>query len=66
MSSDYGYAYNREIDPSTPTNFTEADRLMQLSTSWYNVYLGGIFLNLTLFVNTIFDLLEYIKSNDHF
>ena len=66
LSSDYGYAYNREMDPLTPTNFAEADRLMQLSTSWYNVYLGGIFLNLTLFINTIFDLVEYIKSNDRF
>lgn len=66
LSSDYGYAYNREMDPLTPTNFTEADRLMQLSTSWYNVYLGGLFLNLTLFINTIFDLVEYIKSNDRF
>jgi hypothetical protein len=64
LSSDYGYAYNREVAISP--NSSEADRLMQLSTSWYNVYLGGIFLNLTLFVNTIFDLLEYIKSNDHF
>lgn len=64
LSSDYGYAYNREFDISP--NSSEADRLMQLSTSWYNVYLGGVFLNLTLFVNTIFDLLEYIKSNDHF
>ena len=55
MQDDYAYAYKREFAISP--NSSEADRLMQLSTSWYNVYLGGVFLNLTLFVNTIFDLL---------
>ncbi len=62
ISSDYGYAFNRELAASG--NTSEADRLMNLSVSWYNVYLGGVFLNLTLFVNTLFDLVGYIKSNN--
>ncbi len=59
ISSDYAYAYDREVNKSP-----ETDRLMRLSNSWYNVYIVGMFLNFTLFVNTIFDLVDYIKSND--
>ncbi len=62
LSSDYGYAYNREV-VNTFSSY-EADRLMQLSTTWYNVYLSSVFINVTLFVNTFFDLLDYIKSNN--
>ncbi len=62
LSSDYGYAYNREV-LNTFTS-SEADRLMQISTTWYNVYLSSVFINITLFVNTFFDLLDYIKSNN--
>lgn len=63
MSSDYGYAYNNEVLLSV--NSSEANRLMQLSTTWYNVYLGSLFINITLFVNTIFDLVDYIKSSNY-
>lgn len=59
ISSDYAYAYDREVFTSP-----ETDRLQQLSNTWYNVYLGAMFINITLFVNTIFDLVDYIKSND--
>ncbi|MCK5672035.1 MAG: hypothetical protein KAH95_01590 [Spirochaetales bacterium] len=59
ISSDYAYAYEREVFPSS-----ETERLQQLSNTWYNVYLGGMFINITLFVNTLFDLVDYIKSND--
>jgi len=62
LSSDYGYAYNREVLNAIPSS--EADRLMQISTTWYNVYLSSVFINITLFVNTFFDLLDYIKSNN--
>ncbi len=63
MSSDYGYAYNNEIldDPYS----SESNRLMQLSTTWYNVYLGSLFVNISLFINTIFDLVDYIKSTNN-
>ncbi len=62
LSSDYGYAYNREVLASPGSS--ESERLMQLSTSWYNVYIGGMFINITLFINAVFDLVEYIKSNE--
>ena len=63
MSSDYGYAYNREslISP----NSSETDRLMSLSTTWYNVYLSSLYINIILFVNTVFDLVDYIKSSNY-
>jgi len=61
FSSDYGYAYNREV-LNTGTS-PESYRLMQLSTSWYNVYLSSVFINVTLFINTIIDLFDYIRSN---
>jgi len=62
MSSDYGYAYNNEvlIYPGS----SETDRLMELSTTWYNIYIGSLFINISLFVNTIFDLVDYIQSNN--
>jgi len=63
MSSDYGYAYNNEVLISLDSS--EANRLMQLSTTWYNIYLGSLFINVSLFVNTIFDLVDYIKSNNY-
>lgn len=59
ISSDYAYAYGRELVYSS-----ETERLKQLSDTWYNVYLGSMFINITLFVNTIFDLADYIKSSD--
>ena len=62
INLDYSNAYIKE--DAVTSNSSEADRLMKLSTSWYNVYLGGIFLNITLFINTIFDLVDYIKSNE--
>jgi len=62
LSYDYGYAYNREVLNTFQSS--EADRLMQISTTWYNVYLSSVFINITLFVNTFFDLLDYIKSNN--
>ncbi|MCK5152728.1 MAG: hypothetical protein KAQ93_00090 [Spirochaetales bacterium] len=60
ISSDYAYAYDREISYSS-----ETDRLKLLSNTWYNVYLGAVFINITLFINTIFDLVDYIKSSDN-
>jgi hypothetical protein len=63
MSSDYGYAYNREV--LLLPNSSESDRLMSLSTTWYNVYLSSLYINIILFVNTVFDLVEYIKSNNY-
>jgi hypothetical protein len=63
LSSDYGYAFNREVAIST--NSDEADRLMEVSSTWYNVYLSSLFINVSLFINTIFDLVEYITSSDH-
>lgn len=64
MSSDYGHAYYRELVKGVSSDSTEANRLRNISNAWHTVYYGGVFLNLTLFVNTIFDLVGYIKSND--
>ena len=62
FSSDYGYTYNREV--LNTYSSSESDRLMQLSTTWYNVYLSSVFINVTLFINTIIDLVDYIRSNN--
>lgn len=59
MSSDYGYAYN-DIVTTEPFG-DEAQRLMNNSTLWYNLYLGGTFISSALFVNMVIDLQDYIK-----
>ncbi len=59
ISSDYGYAYNNvaRIDPFG----SEAQRLMDSSTLWYNLYLGGVFVSTSLFINMAINLWDYIK-----
>lgn len=60
VSADYTYAYGREVYLSS-----ETDRLQMLSNTWYNVYIGALFINVTLFINTIIDLVDYIKSSEN-
>ena len=59
MSSDYGYAYNN-LAQTNPFG-DEAQRLMTSSTVWYNLYLGGMFVSASLFINMALDLWNYIK-----
>jgi len=64
LSSDYGYAYNNII--TTDPFGEEAQRLMNSSTLWYNLYLGGTFISSALFINMAVDLQDYIKLyNEH-
>ncbi len=64
ISSDYGYAFNTFIKTniiSTDSLLKEEHRLMDASTLWYNLYLGGIFISASLFINTAVELWNYIK-----
>ncbi len=60
ISSDYGYAYNSSID-SYSTSGTESDRLMSISNTWYSIYLGGIFVSTSLFIDMAIKLGSYIS-----
>ncbi len=59
ISSDYGYAYNNSL--VSGVSEAESDRLMSSSALWYNVYMGGIFLSTSLFVNMVVNLYSYIS-----
>ncbi len=59
LSSDYGYAFNTLIQ--TKPFGQEAQRLMDSSTLWYDLYLGGVFVSASLFINLTVDLWNYIK-----
>ncbi len=64
LSSDYGYAYNN-ISMTEPFG-EEAQRLMNNSNLWYNLYLGGTFISSALFINMAVNLQDYIKLyNEH-
>lgn len=60
LSSDYGYAYNSSII-SSGVSSSESGRLMSASNSWYNVYLGGVFISVSLFVDMAIKLEDYIS-----
>ena len=60
LSSDYGYAYNSSII-SAGVSSNESDRLMNASSSWYNIYLGGIFISASLFIDMAIKLENYIS-----
>ena len=60
LSSDYGYAYNSCII-SAGVSSTESDRLMNASNLWYNIYLGGIFISASLFIDMAIKLENYIS-----
>ncbi len=59
ISSDYGYAYNNSL--VSGVSEAESDRLMSSSALWYNVYMGGVFLSTSLFVNMVVNLYSYIS-----
>ncbi len=60
LSSDYGYAYNSSVI-SSGVSSSESNRLMSASNSWYNVYLGGVFISVSLFVDMAIKLEDYIS-----
>lgn len=60
ISSEYGYAYNTSILTSGISS-SETDRLMSVSNSWYNLYLGGVFISASLFINMAVNLNSYIS-----
>ncbi len=64
ISSDYEYALNSFIKNNiinTDALLQEEHRLMDSSSLWYNLYLGGIFVSASLFINTAVELWNYIK-----
>ena len=60
ISSDYGYAFNSSIQSySIPDS--ESERLMSMSNTWYSVYLGGMFVSASLFIDMAIKLGNYIS-----
>ncbi len=60
--NDYSDAYNNSV--SSGTNSSETERLRKLTNFSYYGYYGSLFLSISLFVNTIFHLNDYIKAGD--
>lgn len=60
--NDYSDAYNNSL--SSGTNSSETERLRKLTNFTYYGYYGSLFLTISLFVNTIFHLNDYIKAGD--
>ncbi len=60
--NDYTNAYNSAL--AAGTNQSEIDRLQRGSTYCYYGYYGTLFISISLFVNVIFHLDDYIKAGD--
>ncbi|MDX9802195.1 MAG: PEGA domain-containing protein [Spirochaetia bacterium] len=60
--NDYSDAYNNAL--SSGVNSSETERLRKITNFTYYGYYGSLFLTISLFVNTIFHLNDYIKAGD--
>lgn len=60
--NDYSDAYNNSV--SSAANPEETERLRKLTNFSYYGYYGSLFLTISLFINTIFHLNDYIKAAD--